>query len=110
MPPSEPDFTGIPITGSVVEAAMAPARCAAIPAIAMIAPNPFCAALAAKAFASSGVRCAEYTCTSNGMPRDASVSAAFFAMGRSLSLPMITATFFISVNLLSENEKQKERS
>ena len=32
------DFTGIPMTGSVVLAASAPARCAALPAAAMIAP------------------------------------------------------------------------
>ena len=57
-------FTGMPMTGRTVFAASEPARCAALPAAAMIAPNPFSAALCAKDFASTGVRCAEYTCTS----------------------------------------------
>ena len=38
---------GIPITGRVVLAAIAPAKCAAIPAAAMIAPKPFARALIA---------------------------------------------------------------
>ena len=58
------DFIGIPITGNVVLAAIAPARCAAIPAAAIIAPKPFFLASDAKTDASSGVLCAEKICTS----------------------------------------------
>ena len=39
---------GTPITGSVVLAAMAPARCAALPAAAMMTPKPLSRAQAAK--------------------------------------------------------------
>ena len=53
------DLQGMPITGKVVFAAMAPARCAAIPAAAIIAPKPFLRALHAKSRASFGVLCAE---------------------------------------------------
>ena len=52
-------LTGMPMTGSTVFAAMEPARCAAFPAAAMIAPNPSSAALCANMRASTGVRCAE---------------------------------------------------
>ena len=38
------DLQGIPITGKVVFAAIAPARCAALPAQAIITPIPFCLA------------------------------------------------------------------
>ena len=55
MPLNVLDLQGIPITGSVVFAAMAPARCAAMPAAAIIAPNPRSLAPAAKSAASSGV-------------------------------------------------------
>ena len=58
------DLTGIPITGSVVLAASAPARCAAFLAAAMIAPNPFSWAVRANSPAWTGVRWAEYTWTS----------------------------------------------
>ena len=63
-PSSALAFTGMPITGSTVRAASAPARCAALPAAAMITPKPFSRAEAAKAPAASGVRWAEYTCAS----------------------------------------------
>ena len=53
------DFTGMPITGRVVWAASAPARCAALPAAAISTPKPFSRAVEAKAAASAGVRCAE---------------------------------------------------
>ena len=59
MPSSVEDLMGIPITGRVVFAAIAPARCAALPAAQIIAPNPFSRAFSAKDFACSGVRCAE---------------------------------------------------
>ena len=54
--PSSDDFIGTPITGKVVEAAITPGRCAAIPAPAMITSIPrFCAFLA-KDSTSAGVR------------------------------------------------------
>ncbi|MBS5672209.1 MAG: NAD-dependent DNA ligase LigA [Firmicutes bacterium] len=52
------------LSGSTVRAARAPARCAALPAAAMITPKPFSRAEAAKVPAASGVRWAEYTCAS----------------------------------------------
>jgi hypothetical protein len=58
-PSNVEDFTGIPMTGKVVFAAIAPAKCAALPAAAMMAPNPFSLALSENAFASAGVLCAE---------------------------------------------------
>ena len=59
IPSIAPPLTGIPITGSVVLAAIAPARCAAIPAAAIITPKPFSSALEENSFASTGVLCAE---------------------------------------------------
>ena len=53
------DFTGMPITGSVVFAASAPARCAALPAAAMMAPKPFSWAVRENSAACTGVRWAE---------------------------------------------------
>ena len=47
------------ITGIVVLAAKAPARCAALPAAAIITPKPFARAFTAKSLACTGVRCAE---------------------------------------------------
>ena len=83
------------VNGSVVFAAMAPARCAAIPAAQIIAPKPFSLAFSANRAAASGVRWADIICVSTGTPRSPSVSTAFETTGRSLSLPIITATFFI---------------
>ena len=83
------------IAGRVVLAAKAPARWAAMPAAAIMTPKPWLRAFRAKLRASSGVRWAENMCTSWGTPYSASLSAAFSATGRSLSLPMMMATFFI---------------
>ena len=47
------------VQGSTVFAAREPARCAALPAAAMMTPKPFSAALPANTRASTGVRCAE---------------------------------------------------
>ena len=52
---------GTPITGSVVFAAMTPARCAAAPAAAMISFSPRLAAVVEYSCARAGVRCAEST-------------------------------------------------
>ena len=89
----------MPTTGNSVFAARAPARGAALPAAAMITPKPFSAAPCAKAAASAGVRCAEMTRASTGMSRDLSALSASFTTGRSLSLPMMTATFFNTIIL-----------
>ena len=78
----------------LVFAAIAPARCAALPAAARIAPKPFSRADIAKARASSGVLWAENTWTSVGTLNSCSVVIAFSTMGRSLSLPIMTATLF----------------
>ena len=56
-------------------------------------------ALSAKSLASTGVRCAEYTCTSKGISKEFNISVAFFIMGRSLSLPIMIPTFFIKISL-----------
>ena len=93
-PSSVEDLTGMPITGSVVCAARTPPRCAAFPAADKITPKPFFFAFPANSAASAGVRCADMTCTSYGIPNLSSSSSAPFTTGRSLSLPMITATFF----------------
>ena len=66
-PSSVDDFTGTPMTGSTVFAVMTPARCAALPAAAMITPKPFCSASRAKRTQASGVRCADKTRTSNAI-------------------------------------------
>ena len=55
MPSKVDDFTGTPITGRVVLAASAPARWAALPAKAMIAPKPFSLAVLENSAACSGV-------------------------------------------------------
>ena len=86
------------MTGSVVLAAMAPAKWAAMPAAATITPKPFSRALRAKSRAWSGVRWAEKTWASKGTSKALRVSTAFWATGRSLSLPMTMATFFMSVS------------
>ena len=93
-PSSVDDLTGMPMTGRVVCAAKTPAKCAAFPAAAMITPKPFSFALCEKAAASSGVRCADMTCASTSMPKRLSSRIAGETTGRSLSLPMMTATFF----------------
>ena len=55
---------GTPITGKVVAAATAPARCAAPPAPQMRTEMPRSLALLAKACVAAGVRCADETCQS----------------------------------------------
>jgi hypothetical protein len=61
----------------------------------MHAPKPFFLNDLEKVIASNGVLCAEYTCTSKGTLKTFKTSIAFFAIGKSLSLPIIIATFFI---------------
>ena len=84
--------TGTPITGSVVSEATIPGRCAAPPAPATITRNPSCLAWRAKSTISSGVRWAESTRTSTLTPSSSRAETAGFRVGKSESLPMITAT------------------
>ena len=95
MPSSFAPLHGTPMTGSVVFAAIAPATCAAMPASAMIQENPLSRADAANSLASFGHRWADNTRTSVSIPYSLSVWIAFSATGRSLVLPIITATFRI---------------
>ena len=73
----------------------APAKCAAMPASAMIQENPLSRADAANSLASFGHRWADNTRISVSIPYSLSVWIAFSATGRSLVLPIITATFRI---------------
>ena len=61
IPCSEVEGMGTPITGSVVWAAITPARCAAPPAPAMITRMPRPAAFLRVSAVRSGERCAEVT-------------------------------------------------
>ena len=99
IPSSCADLQGIPITGSIVFAARTPARCAAMPAAAIITPNPFFTALAENSIAASGVRCALITWTSYSTPNSCNFLTAFDTTGKSLSEPIIIATFFIIFSL-----------
>ena len=84
--------TGTPITGRVVSEATMPGRWAAPPAPAMITFRPRPAAARAKSTISRGVRWAESTRTSAFTPKRSSSATAGCIVGRSESLPMITAT------------------
>ena len=83
------------MTGSVVCPATTPARAAAIPAPAIMTPKPLSFAFVANSATFSGVRCAEYTCTSTGIPNSFNTETAFDITPKSLSLPIKIATFFI---------------
>ena len=85
-------FTGTPITGSGVEAAIMPGRCAAPPAAAMITLNPFATAEEANSVIRRGVRWAEVMVTWKGIPRVVRSSSPGFRTGRSESDPIVTAT------------------
>ena len=89
------------MTGSVLAAASAPARCAALPAAAMMTPKPLARASRAKLRAASGVLCADMTRTSASMPSSLSCRTAFSTTGQSLSLPIMTAAFFFTMPLPS---------
>ena len=95
-PARGPACRGTPITGSVVLAAIAPARWAARPAPAIITPTPRSLAARAYSLASSGVRCADMTLTSNGTPNLSRISMAGSIFAASEPLPITTATFSIS--------------
>lgn len=84
--------TGTPITGSVVIDATMPGRCAAPPAPAITTRMPRSAAPRANRDILSGVRCADTTSASNGMPSSARMSAAARIVGQSESDPMMIET------------------
>ena len=94
-PSMAPPFIGMPTTGSVVLAAKAPARWAAIPAAHRMTPYPLARADFAKAAAASGVRWAERMWASYGTPNSFSTVQADLTTGQSLSEPMMIATFFM---------------
>lgn len=100
-PSMAPPFMGMPITGSVVLAAKAPARWAAMPAAHRMTPKPLAFALLANAAASAGVRCADRMCASKGMSSALSWAQAPLTTGQSLSEPMITATLRTIIQTLS---------
>ena len=102
------------MTGSVVCAASTPARCAALPAAAMITPKPSFSAFLENSAAASGVRCALITRASTGMPNCFNLRIAGETTGKSLSLPMITATFLLienhrSFQVLRRKRKHREK-
>ena len=66
-----------------------------MPAAAMITPKPLLLAFAENSIAASGVLCALITWTSNSTPNSFSFFTAFDTTGKSLSDPIIIATFFI---------------
>ena len=104
MPSSFAPLHGTPITGSVVFAAMAPAKCAAMPASAMIQENPLSRADDANSLASFGHRWADSTRTSVSISYSFRTWIAFSATGRSLVLPMMTATFRMALASLKQQK------
>src|SRR5215218_7863269 len=91
-PPRCSSGRGTPMTGSGVDAATIPGRCAAPPAPAMTTRIPRPAALSAYSSIRRGVRCAETTCASYGTSKSSSTSAAGCIIGQSESLPMTIPT------------------
>src|SRR5476651_2457238 len=91
-PESIDDCTGTPSTGRWVLAAHMPGRCAAPPAPAMITSMPRDSASSAYWNSKSGVRWAETTFTSYGMPSFSSISAVWLRVDQSDLEPMITPT------------------
>src|SRR5579884_612361 len=87
---------GTPNTGSVVWAATIPGKCAAPPAAATITSKPRSAAVFAYSAIQSGVRCAETTLRSCGMPNAESVSLVRCSVSQSDLLPMISPTSALS--------------
>ena len=73
--------------------AIMPGRCAAPPAPATMTESPRPAASRPKAIILSGVRWAETTSTSCGMPSSVRIVDAPCMVGQSLSEPMTMATF-----------------
>ena len=84
--------TGTPITGRTVCEATIPGRCAAPPAPAMITCSPRSAAVDAYSVIQAGVRCAETTWHSCGIPNSVRIASAWAIVSQSDLLPMITPT------------------
>ena len=84
---------GTPITGSVVSAATAPARCAAPPAPQMTTRTPRPSSESTHSRSGSGVRCADRTRVSYSTPRFSRASAAKCIVAWSDVEPMTIATF-----------------
>ncbi len=74
-----------------------PGRCAAPPAPAMITLIPRVAASVPKATISRGMRWADSTIASKGIPKSSSADAAACMTGQSESLPMQIATSGLSL-------------
>jgi hypothetical protein len=89
---------GTPMTGRVVLAAIAPAKCAARPAAAIINFTPDLAAFSAKSAAAFGVRWAEIMRTTGSIPKSLNCSMQPAITSISLWEPITTATeLFLSV-------------
>src|SRR4051812_23543004 len=84
--------TGTPMTGSTVCDATIPGRCAAPPAPAMITCSPRSAAVDAYSAIHAGVRCAETTWHSCGIPNSVRIASAWLIVSQSDLLPMMTPT------------------
>src|SRR5207248_2874464 len=107
-PCSDVEGMGTPITGSVVSAAITPARCAAPPAPATITRIPRLAALRANSLVRAGERCAEAMSISYAMPKPSSALATSRMTSRSESLPITIATralFFICLSVCQERPR-----
>ena len=89
-------FTGKPMTGSVVYAAITPPRCAALPAAQIITSVPLSFADEANSCASSGVLCALITRTSVSTPSFLRAATAGFTTGKSDFEPIRIATLGIT--------------
>src|SRR5690348_6780844 len=86
------DSTGTPRTGRTVFDAAMPGRCAAPPAPAMMTSSPRCSADEAYSKSKSGVRCAETTRVSCGMPRLMRMVEACSMVSQSDVEPMMMPT------------------
>ena len=80
----------------------------------MITPKPSFSAFLENSAAASGVRCALITRASTGMPNCFNLRIAGETTGKSLSLPMITATFLLienhrSFQVLRRKRKHREK-
>ncbi len=91
-PPETLVSMGTPMTGSGVELASTPARCAAPPAAAMITATPVSTAVLDSSSTASGVRWALRMRTSKGMPNVVSISMQDSICGRSDRDPITIRT------------------
>ncbi len=92
MPPRAEAVTGTPMTGRMVRAATAPARCAAMPAAQMNTRQPSASRSRTSFSVRSGVRCAEATVNRWSMPSLSRTSTQGRMVSSSEMEPMNTAT------------------